>query len=393
MFIQEVTISNIKSIELLSIKFKKGPGWHVIIGGNGAGKSTILKGIAACLTGQIQMYGLTPNWNEWLRYGEGYGDIICQWSDTFSSVLILKKEKNHLISATYTSAERDFFSAGFGPFRKFSGGNGESESLNNNKDFQRLASHLSLFGEDTSLTEVTKWLSKIKFQHLEGKISDNIMDNIFAFINSPDFLPNGTKLIEISSDGVLFEDQSGAKIKLEHLSDGFRSILSLTFELIRLLSLKYGINHVFSAKFEKSNTFRQEGIVLIDEIDAHLHPSWQTKIGDWFLKYFPNMQFIVTTHSPLVCRACANGSIHYIATPGSTSSSHEIVGDDKDRLVKGNILEAYGTELFGKDPVKIASMDKEIVRLGRLNMIAALGKINKTEEAERQQLLRVHNSL
>lgn len=393
MYIQEVTISNIKSIESLSIKFEKGPGWHVIIGGNGAGKSSIIKAIAASLIGLDEFYGVKPNWNEWLRYGEFKGEIICQWNDTFSSVLVLKKEKNLSISASYNSSERDVFSAGFGPFRKFSGGNGESERLNQNQNFQRLASHLSLFGEDTSLTEVTKWLSNIKFQHLEGKISDNIMDNLYSFINSPDFLPNGTKLTEISSDGVLFEDQSGVKIKLEHLSDGFRSILSLTFELIRLLSLKYGINHIFNAKFEKSNAFQQQGIVLIDEIDAHLHPSWQTKIGDWFLKYFPNMQFIVTTHSPLVCRACANGSIHYIATPGSASSSHEIVGDDKDRLVKGNILEAYGTEMFGKDPVRIASADEEIVRLGRLNMIAALGKINKKEEEERQQLLRVHNSL
>ncbi len=345
------------------------------------------------MIGLREFYGVKPNWIEWLRYGEDYGHIICKWSDTFNSVLILQKEKNDLISPTYTSAERDFFSAGFGPFRKFSGGNGESESLNNNQDFQRLASHLSLFGEDTSLTEVTKWLSNIKFQYLEGKISDKIMDNVFSFINSPDFLPNGTKLIEISSDGVLFEDTSGAKIKLEHLSDGFRSILSLAFELVRLLTLRYGIGEVFAGPFEKTKTIQQAGIVLIDEIDAHLHPSWQTKIGDWFLKYFPNMQFIVTTHSPLVCRACANGSIHYIATPGSASPSHEIIGDDKDRLVKGNILEAYGTEMFGKDPVRITSVDEEIVRLGRLNMIAALGKINKKEEEERQKLLRVHNSL
>ncbi len=93
MYIQEVSISNIKSIESLSIKFEKGPSWHVIIGGNGAGKSSILKGISACLIGLREFYGVKPNWIEWLRYGEDYGHIICKWSDTFNSVLILQKEK------------------------------------------------------------------------------------------------------------------------------------------------------------------------------------------------------------------------------------------------------------------------------------------------------------
>ena len=47
------------------------------------------------------------------------------------------------------------------------------------------------------------------------------------------------------------------------------------------------------------------GVVAVDEIDAHLHPSWQQLIGDWFVNRFPNMQFLVDHTQPdhLSCRA------------------------------------------------------------------------------------------
>ena len=49
------------------------------------------------------------------------------------------------------------------------------------------------------------------------------------------------------------------------------------------------------------------GVVLIDEVDVHLHVSWQRSIGFWLKKHFPNVQFIVTTHSPFVCQAADPG--------------------------------------------------------------------------------------
>ena len=49
------------------------------------------------------------------------------------------------------------------------------------------------------------------------------------------------------------------------------------------------------------------GVVLIDEVDAHLHPTWQRRIGLWFREHFPKLQFIVSTHSPLICQAATVG--------------------------------------------------------------------------------------
>jgi predicted ATP-dependent endonuclease of OLD family len=119
--------------------------------------------------------------------------------------------------------------------------------------------------------------------------------------------------------------------------------------LIRLLIRFYDEEKVFK-NFKKGDyTIDLPGVVIIDEIDAHLHPTWQTRVGQWFTKYFPALQFIVTTHSPLVCRAAENGSIWRLSAPGSKIPSGEITGADKDRLIYGNILDAYGTDVFGEN--------------------------------------------
>jgi len=92
---------------------------------------------------------------------------------------------------------------------------------------------------------------------------------------------------------------NGEVTYLEDLSSGFKSILSIVFSIVEWI--------------EKTNdgTYMliQEatGLVLIDELDAHLHPSWQTKIKPILQKIFPKLQFIITTHSPhIISSAEAN---------------------------------------------------------------------------------------
>jgi hypothetical protein len=54
---------------------------------------------------------------------------------------------------------------------------------------------------------------------------------------------------------------------------------------------------------------QQEALVIIDEIDAHLHPTWQRRILTLLLQHFPNIQFFVTAHSPLVVGGCLDGEV------------------------------------------------------------------------------------
>jgi hypothetical protein len=121
-------------------------------------------------------------------------------------------------------------------------------------------------------------------------------------------------------------------------------------------------------------------------VDVHLHPTWQTRIGQWFTKFFPKIQFIVTTHSPLICRASINGTIWRLAAPGSKNVSGEITGTDKNRLIYGNILDAYGTEVFGETITIPEQTTAKLNRLTELNQKSMMGDTSPVEENELYEL-------
>jgi tetratricopeptide (TPR) repeat protein len=211
-----------------------------------------------------------------------------------------------------------------------------------------------------------------------------------AFINESKLLPNGTEFKEIAADGPLFRDSNGQLIMVTELSDGFRSILSLAFELIRQLVRVYGLAAVFPLN-GKNAVIELPGVVLIDEVDTHLHPTWQTRIGQWFTKCFPQIQFIVTTHTPIICRAVTDttGSIWRLPTPGQGQKVEEVTGTEKLRLRLGNVLDAYGTGLFGGQEVEqSAEATALLAERARLSAREAVGKATP-EELERLRELRL----
>ena len=409
MYIQKAEIKNIRSIEKFEIEFKNPAGWHVLIGDNGSGKSTIIRSIALALVGQEQSLGLRINWDNWLSQTEKDGQIRIEGSvngtreDTYLSFPIttfvkncyVMRYENGLVLGVIEDPHspptyENWFSVAFGPYRRFEGGSSEWDELYNNPRFTKLAAHLSVFDESVALTEPIKWLKDLNYKSLEkNDESQHTLENLKKLINSEDFLPHNAHLETISSDGVYFKDGNSTTISVNQMSDGYRSILSMTFELIRQLVRVYGSELVFK-NIESGEMFIDlPGVVLVDEIDAHLHPTWQTRIGNWFLKYFPKLQFIVTTHSPLVCRAAENGSIWRLAAPGSDEKSGEITGLDRERLIYGNILDAYGTEVFGADvSISQESVEKQekLVRLSKKKM---LGAISSAEEEKLQDLKKV----
>jgi predicted ATPase len=413
MYIKSLDISNIRSIESFRMNFDQPAGWHVLIGDNGAGKSTIMRSMALALVGPEQALGLRADWADWLNNRKDEGSIKLEIQNdtcdkktgrsarlknsTIPNYLIFKKE-NGFISFGSKKTTLDpyrfnwghgygWFSVAYGPYRRFAGGNQEWTKVFYSQP--KLGAHLSAFGEDIALTESIDWLVKLNYQILEAKEDISVIDYLKSLVNSDDFLPHNAKLDRISSEGVIFVDGNGAEISVSQMSDGYRSILSLTFELIRQLVRIYGQNAVFKNIKKRQMFIDLPGIVLIDEIDAHLHPTWQTRIGNWFTKYFPKIQFIVTSHSPLVCRASENGTIWKLSAPGSEYRSKEIVGIDKEKLIFGNVLDAYGTEYFGKSPVRSEKSEEKLEKLGKLNMLAALGKISNEENEERLHLQQI----
>lgn len=425
MYLRSVHIDNIRSIERLTWELTEGTradGWHVIIGDNGSGKSSMLRAIALCLIGTEEAAALRQNWGQWLRAKVTQGEISLQvsnnpeWDHPFNSQT--EVEGRHLLrtmvksdvnesgmfgagmsgtvafggrasiresAASYDAPSwrnaQGWFSAAYGPFRRFTGGNPSYDDLS--LSYPRLARHLSIFGEDVALTESLFWLKELKFRKLEQQPDGDLLDRIFTFINQEGFLPHHTQIQNISSAGVEFIDGNGFYVQVEDLSDGYRSILSMTFELIRRLAQTFGGDRIFS---DDSTRVIAPGVVLIDEIDAHLHPTWQRRIGLWFRRHFPKIQFIVTTHSPLVCQAADVGTVFRLPRPGSDEEGRMITGTELDRILYGNILDAYGTELFGSDITRSDEAKQHMSRLAELNQKEMYEDLTNAEREEQQTL-------
>jgi predicted ATPase len=416
MYIKSIAIQNIRSIKSIQITFKQYAGWHVLLGENGSGKSTIVKSIALALIGPEDIGSLRQDWRDWLSNESNKGTIklkIMQSPDDFASgkgkaytsadniTSKIDLERNGTVNiktnidietSTEISPKRynwgngkGWFSAAYGPYRRFAGGNLDKERVFYTNP--KAGAHLSVFGEDIALSEANRFLIDLHIKGLEGKQEGKYLPDIIKFINESGLLPHHVKISQISSEGVFCSDGNGQKLIALQLSDGLRSILSLTFELIRQLIRVYGELRVFNEIRNENLIIDLPGIVLIDEIDVHLHPTWQTRIGQWFIQFFPQIQFIVTTHSPLICRACSNGSIWKLPAPGGEQTFGEIKGTEKNKLIFGNILEAYSTDAFGQNLEKSQDGIEKTKRLAMLsNKVAYNGQLSTFETKELEEL-------
>jgi energy-coupling factor transporter ATP-binding protein EcfA2 len=388
MWIHKISIENIRSIEHADWELPANSliGWHVILGDNGSGKSSFLRSVALALIGSMEASALRQDWSTWLRSGSDHARVAL---DVGPESLQNRVELEIQLSTSNRtdqprllgSGRSKLFSAAYGPFRRFSGGDAEFErSLQANR---RVAAHLSVFGEDVALTESLRWLQDLNYKKLENRPEGALLANVVAFINHDQFLPHNLKLTSISSDGVTFQDATGMFVPVQELGDGYRSILSMTFELIRQLSLAYDLDQIFDASNQKVVC---PGVVLIDEIDAHLHPTWQKRIGFWLTEHFPNIQFIVTTHSPLICQAAVRGTIFLLPKPGSSELGRMLTGSDRDRLVYGDILDAYSTEAFGSGDTRSMESHQMQERLATLNVKEVMSGLSEAEKEEQERL-------
>lgn len=377
------------------------PGWYVVLGDNGTGKSTLIRALALALTGPADAIGLRQRWSDWLRRDTDalaitltlvYDPDLDEWSGkgnhprtTFNVRFEYNRAQQHPAGnghgpRTLWSDKPGWFSSAFGPFRRFTGGSREHDRTF--LSIPRLARHLTAFGEDVALTECLDWLARL--ERSEEPRDRALYDHLRAFINDSGFLPHDVRFEGVTDENPRFVDAFGVSLPVEQLSDGYRSTLSMAFELIRQLTQVHPGHAIFTGAGE---TLRIDlpGIVLIDEADVHLHPSWQATLGEWFKRFFPEMQFIVTTHSPLICRP-ADAVWRLIAADGAVEV-HPIDGPDLDRLRYGTVDEALDSEAFDLGDIsRSEEANRLLAELAELNMRGRRGTLSPTDGRRRDVL-------
>jgi predicted ATP-binding protein involved in virulence len=118
-------------------------------------------------------------------------------------------------------------------------------------------------------------------------------------------------------------DKNGETLNVTQLSQGEKSLMALVGDIARRLAM---LNPALD------NPLTGDGIVLIDEVDLHLHPSWQRSLCDRLIETFPNCQFVLTTHSPLVISDCKNVLV-YTLTNGELRQLPSQYGQDANTVL------------------------------------------------------------
>lgn len=151
-------------------------------------------------------------------------------------------------------------------------------------------------------------IGKVLYSLVSSMISDCLADGIFSHVSRLNLKP----VVKVR----------GRELTIEKLSMG--NLLLLT-HFVKTLYRMYGI--CMNQNIPIQNVNQIAGFLLIDEIENHLHPKWQKKVIGLIRKYFPNLQLIVTTHSPFVVTSVSNPTIYVCESRIDHSEVHNVSVD------------------------------------------------------------------
>jgi energy-coupling factor transporter ATP-binding protein EcfA2 len=349
-----LTIRNVKCFkDEQTIDLSDGDGkpalWTVILGNNNIGKTTLLR----CLADLIPNRQGRPKIADKLHLfpvgisNDGANPVtisnvfLIQNNEFFSPITsgikgYSKGNKRGRWQMMYRDNELKGFEirvfCGYGTSRKM-GNTSLSESENTDNT-------ASLFDDTVTLTNTEEWLLQTFFAEKLGKpkaaetlerikavLTSGILPDVqeFRFDTTPDF----KGFVEVKTDY--------GWIKLRELGYGYQVTLAWIVDLAKKLFERYP---------NSENPLHEPAIVLVDEIDLHLHPDWQRKIIQFLSSQFPKTQFIATTHSPLVVQSADNVNLVIL----EKQDDHVTIRQRNDiKSFKGWTVEEILSDLMGLD--------------------------------------------
>ncbi|MER8182877.1 AAA family ATPase [Kitasatospora sp. NPDC094015] len=175
--------------------------------------------------------------------------------------------------------------------------------------------------------------------------------------------------------------RAGLALPLAELGDGIARLAALVADLATLT------RRTRPEVVDGRPTLPVRATVLIDDIDLHLHPAWQQRVGGWLTTHFPQVQFIVATHSPYVCQAADPGALIRLAGPEEEAVPPRLLGEDlHQRVLYGSGDDTALSELFGLASAYSANAEAERRLLVRLERKLYAGDASAAELAEYREL-------
>ena len=350
--------------------------WTLILGDNGTGKTTLLRVLDRMQPVEFSFNGIDIFYfpiyfksSQLFYFNIEYSKLQVVNNSEIDSIII----ENH----------------GWGEFKiefknVFLLSYGASRRMSKDVNLSSLISeqfYTSLFDDSIELINAEEWyLQKcLKLNSSEGELNAKIKSQLTIIENILiNFLPDVKKinLKQIKSlnesSSIEVQTENGEWIPLRDLSYGYQTMTALLVDIGSRMMDKYP---------ESDNPLAEPVIILIDEIDLHLHPKWQRQIMEQFSKYFPKAQFIVTSHSPLIVQAAeaVNANIVVCRKDGD-----KVIIDNNPEEVKGwRIDQILISDLFDLPTVR-SNADEE--KMSRYYELEAKSERTIQEESELEDI-------
>jgi len=314
MFLRRLKLQNIRSIPELSLSFENeaggGRAWTYLLGLNGTGKSTLLRAIALITAGGDAMADLLGRPEDWISLGQKDALMevdfatadekprrsILKFQRGQSTLAFLEQNRATLahIDAAVAKSERNYFVVGYGVSRRMPSETMPHQSLHHKSIRARTVS--TLFNVDAPLVSLQQWA-----MDLEYRKGSNGLKAVRAALDT--LLPEVTfDKIDRDRRQLMFNTADGS-LPLSALSDGYQAMAAWCGDLL------FQITEAFP---DYRQPLSARGLLLIDEIDLHLHPLWQRQLVTFLKKTLPNMQVVATTHSPLTVHQADAGELYFL---------------------------------------------------------------------------------
>ncbi|WP_145599070.1 AAA family ATPase [Yersinia alsatica] len=297
MKIKDIEIKNvggISNILLTDINEKI----NIICGENGVGKTNILDSIASCfseydkniiskksgsINGMIKIKAIQDDGDNYVYFNVEVNNFEPTEHEKYINNNSYKKNKNLLL---YLKTNRGI------PYKKVASINSDPDVIHRSRNN----------ASGISNADIKDWLlNRILHSKHDNHLSETQLKNLELSKKCFSILNPSYKYSRLDTKNELFLNAPTGEIYFEYLSSGFKSTIFILLGIIKEIDYRFEENRIAAVDYD--------GLVLIDEIELHLHPEWQGRICTILKAIFPNAQFFITTHSPHVVQTAAYGEV------------------------------------------------------------------------------------
>lgn len=358
MFLRRLVLRNIRSIRELDLSFTGPSGarnWTYLLGENGTGKSSVLRAIALVMAGADAISELAGDPDNWIRLGQDKASIEVTFAtaeneDRQASLRFqrgqgtfefLDKNRDALrqIDAAVAKADRNYFVVGYGVTRRTADERLSSSGASPFRSPRAQASG-TLFSGDAPLVSLERWAMDLDYR--KGHLGLQVVEAAFhTLLPDVDF-----SRIDRERRQILFKTPDG-ELPLAALSDGYQAMAAWCGDLL------FRITETFS---DHQDPLKARGVLLVDEIDLHLHPIWQRRLVEFLRGTLPNLQVVLTTHSPLTVHSADEGELFVMRRDSGGGTVMQAYSGAPNKLMLHQLLQSpiFGLETLDSPQVAAA---------------------------------------